>query len=254
MDNTFIAKMLGTPPRQSRLLELINGFVRRMFPWIRIESAWRGEMANVEARMNLFHFLSQVIAYGVPGDVVEVGCNSGESSVILQKTIQGLDPSRRLHVFDSFRGVPQTSTQDKNVYKTGAMSASEKRFRSNFESVGLPMPFVHAGWFEETLPSQLPDKIAFAFIDGDLYESSLSALNNVYPLMSSEAICMLGIYGAPGKDATITTKPEYKSPGVVLACNEFFEDKPEKVSLLFSGVYTSGYFRKIHKNKLITKG
>ena len=34
-------------------------------------------------------------------------------------------------------------------------------------------------------------------------------------------------------------------PGVKQACDEFFKDKPEKVSVLISGFERHGYFRKI---------
>ncbi len=247
MDNVFISQLLGTPPRQSRFTEILDGLVRRTFPWIRIDSVWRSKwrMGNIELRTHLFHILTQLITFEVPGDIVEIGCNSGESSVILQKIIQDMDPSRQLHVYDSFQGVPKPSHHDKDVYAIGDMSASEEQFRKNFESVGLQLPIIHAGWFEETLTSsQLPEKIAFGFIDCDLYDASLLALNKIYPLLSLNAICFFGAYSDPESNAAITTKSCFKSPGIKRACDEFFRDKPEKISLLLTGTHTSGYFRK----------
>jgi hypothetical protein len=37
---------------------------------------------------------------------------------------------------------------------------------------------------------------------------------------------------------------EFRSPGVKRATDQFFADKPEKVSLLYAGEYSNGYFRK----------
>ncbi len=34
-------------------------------------------------------------------------------------------------------------------------------------------------------------------------------------------------------------------PGVKQACDEFFKDKPEKVSVLIAGCQSHGYFRKL---------
>lgn len=247
MDNIFIAQLLGTPPRQSRIVEKMDGLVRRIFPWIRIDSAWRsGErMGNIELRTHLFHFLTQIITFQVPGDIVEIGCHAGESSVVLQKIIKEMDDSRQLHVYDSFQGIPQPSSIDKDVYELGDMSASEDKFRENFSRVGLQLPIIHAGWFEETLiESQLPEKIAFGWIDCDIYEASLLALEKIYPLLSSNAVVFFGAFSDPKRDAAITTKKVYKSPGIQRATDEFLSNKPEEVSILLTGTHTSGYFRK----------
>jgi O-methyltransferase len=38
-----------------------------------------GVMTNIEQRINMYHLVSQVLAYGVEGDFVELGCNAGDS-------------------------------------------------------------------------------------------------------------------------------------------------------------------------------
>lgn len=201
-------------------------------------------MASIESRMNIFHLLSQVLVRGVPGDIVEVGCHAGESTVVMQRVIQELDPSRNLHAFDSFQGVPQGDSADEGVYKLGDMAAPQVQFQGNFDRLGLKIPAIHAGWFEQTLPNSLPKTIAFALLDADLYRSTLQALEAVYPRLSPNAICMLGVYWDPKTKVELTTDKRYKSPGVKQACDEFFADKPERISILLAGNYTSGYFRK----------
>jgi O-methyltransferase len=244
MDNLFLCEYLGTLPRSSKFLDLLDRVFRKTMPWVRIGSYWRGLMASIESRMNIFHLLSQVIVQGVPGDIVEIGCHAGESTVVLQRVIQELDPSRELHAFDSFQGVPRGSSADEGVYKPGDMAASETKFNENFDRLGLKLPAVHAGWFEQTLPGSLPKRIAFALLDADLYRSTLQALEAVYPRLSPGAICLLGVYWDPQTKAAMTTDKRYKSPGVKHACDEFFADKPERISILLAGNYTSGYFRR----------
>src|SRR5271168_3717075 len=39
-----------------------------------------GISTNVEQRMNMYHLASQTLAYKVEGDLVEIGCNEGQSS------------------------------------------------------------------------------------------------------------------------------------------------------------------------------
>ncbi len=244
MDNVFLGEYLGTPARSCKFVDLLDRVFRKTVPWLRIGSSWRGMMASIESRMNTFHLLSQVIVQDVPGDIVEIGCHAGESTVVLQRVIQELDPSRELHAFDSFQGVPPGDSADEGVYKPGDMAASQTKFNENFERLGLKLPAVHAGWFEQTLPSSLPKRIAFALLDADLYRSTLQALEAVYPRLSPGAICLLGVYWDPQTKAAMTTDKRYKSPGVKQACDEFFGDKRERISILLAGNYTSGYFRR----------
>ncbi len=201
-------------------------------------------MGSVESRCNLFHLASQVIEFGVPGDFVEVGCNAGESSVVLQKVMQTLDPTRKLYLFDSFEGTPDPDVRDEGAYSKGDMTASQNEVLSNFKTMGLPLPEIHPGWFDDTLPKGLPNRIAFSLIDGDLYSSTMTALQNVYPRLVPHSVCILAVYCDPKVFTPLTTSLKYRSPGVKKACDEFFADKPEKVSVLFSGHYTAGYFRK----------
>ncbi len=243
MSNTFIAQYLGTPPRDSSLLDFANRVAGRLLPWVRIGSAWRG-MASVESRLNSYHLLSQVLVFGVPGEVVEIGCNQGETSVVLQRVINDCDSERQLHLYDSFCGTPEADSADEGVYKTGAMSASEQRLAANFDQLQLKRPIVHRGWFDETIPSSLPERIAFAFIDADLYQSTQHALESVYPRLSQGAVCLFGVYWDPETNLPITRSASYRSPGVKKACDEFLADKPEAVQVLYAGNYTMGFFRK----------
>lgn len=244
MNNTYIAEYLGTPGRYLRAVEFADRVLRRFCPWLRVASTWRGRMASVESRMNTFHLLDQVLAYGVAGDVVEIGCNSGETSVILQKLIVERDSSRVLHAFDSFQGVRGGTEEDEGVYKPGDMSASQRGFVEGFKRLGLRLPVIHPGWVEETLPQELPGKLAFALIDLDLYEPTLYALEAVYPRLSPGGICAFGIYWDPSTTCAMTKDGRYLSVGVKRACDEFFAGRPEEVSALYAGNYTMGYFRR----------
>lgn len=244
MDNLFLCEFLGTPPRQSKFIDLVDRIFRKVIPWIRIGSYWRGQMASVESRMNVFHLANQVILMKVEGDFVEIGCHAGESTVILKKIIQELDPKRKLYAFDSFSGVPSTENADEGVYKKGDMNAPIEKFNKNFETLSLTKPITVSGWFEDTLENSLPEKIAFALIDADLYKSTLTALKNVYPRLSPGAICLLGVYWDPATKIKMTSNMHYKSPGVKKACDEFLTGKPEKISILIAGNYTMAYFRK----------
>lgn len=247
MDNAFIATTFDWDRRTPRGWQrVLNKAFGKLHIPIRL-SPPPSEMANVEARMNLFHLLEQVVSNDVPGDVVDLGCNAGDSTIVMQKLVSVLAPDKQVHAYDSFEGLPEIKGSDAEdgVYAKGYMQASDDLFRWKFKKLGLPLPHIHKGWFEETIPSELPERVSFALFDGDLYESTMHLLKHVYPRMSPGAIGMIAVY----YDETVFPRKGlsggYKSPGVKRATDEFFKDKPEKVSVLYANEYSNGYFRKL---------
>lgn len=243
MQNIYLTEYLGFQPRSSKIVDKLDGLVSRFIPWIQVRSNWRG-MASLEFRINLFHLLNKVISQKIEGDIVEIGCCLGESTVIMQKMIKDSNNRKDLYAFDSFEGLPEPDSDDKKIYKKGDMIARMERFYNNFDKLGLKRPITYKGWFEYTLNKFLPEKISFVLIDADLYKSTLAALNAVYSRMSNGAICLLGVYCNPLLNFKGTTRLTYKSPGVKKACDEFLENKPEDIYVLVSGNYTSAYFSK----------
>lgn len=252
MDDAFIAKWL--PNWDHRMPLPWQRSINRLLRYTRIgvqtgPRSFQWGMASVEARMNLFHLASQCAAFRVPGDFVEIGCNAGESSVVIQHIANTLAPNKQVHFYDSFEGAPAVPPGGVDsqlaVYGKGDMSASLFVFHDTFRRVGLPPPTsVHKGWFEETIPAQLPDQIAFALLDGDLYSSTKHVLPHLYARMAPGAVCMFGVYYDEAVLSRPSIIPQYKSPGVKLATDEFFAGKPEHVAVLYAGEYTNGYFRK----------
>jgi O-methyltransferase len=187
--------------------------------------------------MNIYHLVSQVLAYGVEGDLIEVGTFTGQAATLIARVMVGEGRGQRLHVYDSFGPAwgdpnPRRSLED------------------NFRLVGAPLPEVHQGLFSATLPEQLPEKIAFAHLDvgfGGRAERAeehsavlCEVLKHVYPRMSRGGVCSLMDYW----DAELHSNEIHENPGVTLACQRFLADKPERVSVLYSGSVTQGYFRK----------
>lgn len=246
MDNAFIATTFDWDHRTP------NGwqrFANKVMRKLRIPAQLtppRPHMASVEVRMNLFFLLEQVLVNKIPGDIVELGCNSGDSTIVMRKMLDQLAPEKQLHAFDSFEGLPELSENDKQdgVYQKGYMASGLEVFTRKFGSLGLKMPHTHKGWFEETVPKDLPEKIAFVLIDGDLYESTKHVLPHVYARMDPGAIAMIAVY----YDENIFPRKDlaggYRSPGVKRATDEFFKDKPEKISLIYACENSNGYFRK----------
>lgn len=250
MDNIFITELFPgwLPKKTPNACKIINralrkfGFSVGVFPPIHT-----GGMTSVEQRMNMFHLVESTLFHNVPGDIVELGCHTGMSAVVFQKVIDNCGENRTLHVYDSFEGLPEVKAEDEGTcFRSGGMATSERELIRNFESLGLKLPVIHKGWFDDTLPTELPKEISFAHLDGDLYDSIAVSLEHVYPRLSKGAVCLIDDYS----DNKVFDSIE-QAPGVKKACDEFFADKPETVSLLYGGFDSThgygahGYIRKL---------
>ncbi|MFT4552798.1 MAG: O-methyltransferase [Chlamydiales bacterium] len=211
-------------------------------------------MINMECALNIYHLLSQTLYLEIPGDVVECGSYRGLTAVMLQKTLDTHHSDKHLHLFDSFEGLPEKTNEDlvdspdnmrKCDYKDnrrvgkGWFQSPEEVVLQNFQDYNVKPPYIHKGWFNETLPLHLPETVSFAHIDGDFYSSTMDSLKNIYPRMPRGAIAILDDYCDPdshGRQSSL--------PGVKIACDEFFADKSEKVEILAAGSAYHAYFKK----------
>lgn len=197
-------------------------------------------MTTREKRLNIYHLASQVIAYDVAGDFVELGTHAGGTAALLTRVISEAYSERRLHVYDSFAGLPAPASEDRGTwFQRGEMSASVDDLRQLFDELGIPRPEIHRGWFQDVLPQQLPEAIAFAHLDGDFYESIKWSLQAVWPRLSTGGIVLIDDYCDGSADVTCDPLP-----GVRQACDEFFDPLGLKVIGLFGGGGLHGFVRK----------
>ena len=163
--------------------------------------------------------LKKVLDRGIEGDVVELGCNVGTTSLFIQRFLDYYNSDKKFHVYDSFEGLPEKTKKDESDVKyvhdfqKGSCTVPEETFINNFKLAGLKLPILHRGWFKD---QEYPDKIAFAFFDGDFYTSIIGSFEKVYPKLTKGGIICVHDYGWD------------VLPGVKKACDDFFKDKPEK--------------------------
>lgn len=193
------------------------------------------DMSTLEQRINYFHLLEATLAHEIAGEVVELGCFTGQCALLFQKVLQLRRSAKTLHLYDSFDVKFTVTERIENV------------LRANFNEAGLPLPTLHKGYFQDTIPQQLPGQICFAHLDcgfgGDPQahqETVCYCLAALYPRLSKGAVCVLMDYhdealGDPGADV---------NPGVKLACDEFLAGKPEQLVCLYANHGSHAFFRK----------
>lgn len=144
----------------------------------------------------LLQELDRVLSACIIGDVVELGCYKGLTSLELQRRINSSD--KHLYIYDSFSGLPPKHIKDESPVGTqfvaGELPADKKEVISLFKKSGLKMPRIYKTWFKDIKEENLPHKISFAFLDGDFYDSILDSLKIIWSKMSSGSVVVVDDY------------------------------------------------------------
>ena len=133
---------------------------------------------------------------GASGDFVELGCYKGDTSLLLAEVLVGSD--KKLWIYDSFEGLPEKRTEDVSVmgenFKGGELFVTKREVKERFLRARLPVPIIKKAWFKDLQDEDLPEKIAFAFLDGDFYDSIKDSLKLVESKMNSGAKMIIHDY------------------------------------------------------------
>jgi len=148
---------------------------------------------------NTFELALAALDQGVPGDLVECGVFAGSQAAVMARAlVRRGDRARRVHLFDSFAGIPQAGPMDDatitdligpgdgSLRTTGVSACPLAQVRKNMAVWGVPEELLiyHEGWFQEVLPKTQMWPIALLRLDGDLYESTRVCLEHLYPRVS----------------------------------------------------------------------
>jgi O-methyltransferase len=233
---TLFLEWSTTPPP---LLRALNRLLRRRPLWLRLERAIDGryDVTTVEQRIHLVHLLTYVVCHDAEGDVVEIGTIEGKTAVLLTKVLQELNSTKRLHVYAAFHV----------SYFLGEGADVLARLRGNFAATNARLPEIHRGYFKQTLPRELPEKISFVHLDvgigpnpGRHNATRLHCLASIYDRLSPGGVCVLMDY----HDGSFPDVPD-GHPGVGLVTDEFLRGGPEKPFVLYGGQGAMAYFRRV---------
>lgn len=135
---------------------------------------------------NLKQLALQIKEEGLAGDFFEAGVWRGGASIFLNALNKVyFNSSKKIWVADSFQGLPpSTYKQDLNYDFTQfeELSVSLEQVKRNFDKYQLldEQVIFLKGWFKNTLPEAKVEEIALLRLDGDLYESTMDILINLY--------------------------------------------------------------------------
>lgn len=159
-------------------------------------------LISVQRRRNVYRFLSLMLVNDIDGDVVELGVYTGMTGVLIQEILNESGCQKTLSLYDSFEGLPESRYQHekdrKGVFGRHPKGDIQEIVRKNFEKRHLEVPRIFTGWFSlDALNTQLPERICFAHLDGDLYESTKISLEAVYPRLTKGGVMIVDDYNHP---------------------------------------------------------
>ncbi len=146
----------------------------------------------------------RVLRDGVPGDFIEAGVWRGGASIMMRAVLAayGVD-DRLVWLADSFRGLPPPNPEkypaDAGMHfeHVSELAVPVDAVKANFGAYGLlddQVRFVE-GLFADTLAHIPAREFAIVRLDGDLYESTMDALDALYPRLARRGFAIVDDYG-----------------------------------------------------------
>lgn len=161
-------------------------------------------MIGMKRLNNLQYCAEEVLKNNIPGDFIETGVWRGGATIFMRAILKAYnDTTRKVWVADSFEGLPPPNPDlypaDKNLFLNiyPQLSISLEQVKANFEKYDLlddQVVFLK-GFFSKTLPKASIKEISLLRLDGDLYESTMDGLVNLYPKLSIGGYIIVDDYG-----------------------------------------------------------
>ena len=153
---------------------------------------------------NLQQCMETVISENIAGDFIETGIWRGGACIFMRGVLAAYNVSdRTVWAADSFEGVPPPTWQQDAGFDIS---------RDQFPVLAVPMETVQAlfrrygllddqvkflkGWFKDSLPLAPIRKLAVLRLDGDLYESTMTALVPLFDKVAHGGFVIVDDYGS----------------------------------------------------------
>jgi O-methyltransferase len=178
-------------------------------PQVRIEGRdWPQRaytMIGLKRLDNLQHCIEDILVNNIPGDLIETGIWRGGAAIFMRAVLKAYDVSDRyVWAADSFEGLPLPDIEKYPVdtgdfhHQFRDLAVSLEEVKANFQRFGLLDEHICflKGWFRDTIPHAQIRQLAVLRLDGDMYESTMEVLQQLYPKLSTGGYVIVDDYGA----------------------------------------------------------
>tara|TARA_R110002110_G_scaffold405945_1_gene625405 strand:- start:14771 stop:16450 length:1680 start_codon:yes stop_codon:yes gene_type:complete len=171
-------------------------------------------MTSAARLFSVFKAVEYLHSAGIKGDFVECGVWRGGSMMVAAEALKMLgDETRQFHLFDTFEGLPEPTSEDVDVWghsadkwwqqkKTSNESsdwarASLPEVQKNMALTGYPSDKVVCiqGMVEDTIPARAPSNIALLRLDTDWYASTKHEMEQLFPRLVPNGVLIIDDYG-----------------------------------------------------------
>lgn len=195
-------------------------------PWLQPE--WQRELragdlhslVTLDRKYVLYSTLKQALL-NVAGDVAECGVYKGGTAYIMAELINTLAPDRRLFLFDTFDGMPETDrAHDRHVAGQFNLTSLDavRRYLGAFDNVQFA-----PGFIPDTLAAFEDRHFSFVHIDLDIYQAILAASQFFFDRVAPGGFIVYDDYGFAS------------CPGARRAVDEFYAEKRLSPLVLSTG-------------------
>ncbi len=181
----------------------VANFIRHYVEGTAYSMAPLARLANTRA------CVEDVIARGVPGDLIETGVWRGGMTIYMRAILAAHRVTdRKVWVADSFAGLPEPDAErfplEASAHASRTMvdayahfAVSLEEVEGHFRTFGMLDDQVEflPGWFKDTLRVAPIDRLALIRLDGDYYESTRDALEALYDRLSPGGFVIVDDYG-----------------------------------------------------------
>jgi O-methyltransferase len=169
---------------------------------VKLDHKVERSLVDPDRLLNLAQFMRTTI--NLAGDVAEIGVYRGGTA----KLIAQMMPTKIVHLFDTFEGMPEVDSKI-DLHKKGDFSDTSLEAVKEYLS-GINNVQYYKGLFPETSKPVENKKFCFVHIDVDIYTSVIDCCNFFYPRMTPAGIMIFDDYGF------------FTCPGAKKAVEDFF--------------------------------
>ena len=161
---------------------------------------------------NIVELCKRIINEQIPGNLLEAGVWRGGTCILMRGILEAYEINdRKVFCADSFEGLPPP---DENKYPHDKgdllhtfeqLAVSLETVQHNFKMYDLfdEQTVFLKGWFKDTMPTISEETFALVRLDGDMYESTMDVLTNVYDRVSKGGFVVVDDFAIPSCRAAI---------------------------------------------------
>ncbi len=170
-----------TKNRYLNIKSLIKKFDFNEFELITNYGLFSGN-TNLFKTLKIYQLISEVS--NIKGDIIELGIHRGNTSLLIKKILDIFKIKKKLFLLDHFKGLVNFTNNDTKISKKFKFKYRSKKNQvetfinffkfKNVKIINKDATTLKKGFFDKK------QKFCFVYLDMDLYEPTMNALNSIH--------------------------------------------------------------------------